>query len=349
MPPPQLGARELLAKNATLAELMVSIRHALENREGEPGILPGTRYDLTPRQREVLSLIVDGLDNREIADRLGISERTARAHVSAVLHRLGAANRTQAAVAAVQKGILGLLALLVALAMLGGARRALIGRGREGHREPRDSARTRGRRGLRGLGLRHHDRPAARRLALGTPRTPASVEKLLTSSTALDRAGPERGSRPSVVTTGTIADGSAEQETSICGPRRPLARVRGLGRLARAIRAHGMSEITGQVYGDESYFDGRRGGPASGYGTSAWVGPLSALAFNEGLTRPYGRGFQDEPTPVRRRAPRGQARGRRREGRRQLSSGRCAGDGEPIATVWSPPLAALVRHMNTVS
>src|SRR5207302_9320367 len=62
----QPGAHALLAKNATLAELMVSIRHALADPEGEPGILsPRTRYELTPRQREVLSLIVDGLDNRE--------------------------------------------------------------------------------------------------------------------------------------------------------------------------------------------------------------------------------------------------------------------------------------------
>src|SRR5205807_8545291 len=110
----QLGARELLDKNATLAELMLAVRRSLAATQGgEPGILSRARYDLTPRQREVLGLIVEGLDNRQIAERLEITERTARAHVSAVLRRLGASNRTQAAVAAVQRGILGVLLVLI--------------------------------------------------------------------------------------------------------------------------------------------------------------------------------------------------------------------------------------------
>src|SRR5690348_14840070 len=115
----QLGAHALLAKNATLAELMVSIKRAAADPEGKPGILsPQTRHRLTPRQREVLGLIVEGLDNREIAARLGISERTARAHVSAVLERLGAGNRTQAAVAAIQRGLLAVLLVLGSLAAM---------------------------------------------------------------------------------------------------------------------------------------------------------------------------------------------------------------------------------------
>ena len=58
---------------------------------------------LTERQREVLRLVAEGLDNAEIAERMGISQRTARAHVSSVLERLGVENRTQAAVAAVRQ------------------------------------------------------------------------------------------------------------------------------------------------------------------------------------------------------------------------------------------------------
>ena len=67
-----------------------------------------------PSPAEVLELIVEGLDNAQIAARLGVSERTARAHVSSVLERLGVANRTQAAVAAVQRGWLAALAVFVA-------------------------------------------------------------------------------------------------------------------------------------------------------------------------------------------------------------------------------------------
>ena len=51
---------------------------------------------LTPRQAEVLRLLSEGLSNAEIASRLTLSERTVDHHVSAVLNKLGAANRSQA-------------------------------------------------------------------------------------------------------------------------------------------------------------------------------------------------------------------------------------------------------------
>lgn len=62
---------------------------------------------LTPRQREVLVLVCDGLRNGEIAARLGMTEKTVKAHVSAVLGALGALNRTQAASLARRGGLLG--------------------------------------------------------------------------------------------------------------------------------------------------------------------------------------------------------------------------------------------------
>ncbi|HEV7264669.1 MAG TPA: LuxR C-terminal-related transcriptional regulator [Falsiroseomonas sp.] len=58
---------------------------------------PTEPADLTPRQREILALLREGLPNRDIARRLGIGEGTVKLHVSAVLHRLGARNRTEAA------------------------------------------------------------------------------------------------------------------------------------------------------------------------------------------------------------------------------------------------------------
>ncbi|MDR3396244.1 MAG: response regulator transcription factor [Pandoraea sp.] len=62
---------------------------------------------LTPRQREVLLLVCEGLRNGEIAARLGMTEKTVKAHVSAVLATLGALNRTQAASLARRGGLLG--------------------------------------------------------------------------------------------------------------------------------------------------------------------------------------------------------------------------------------------------
>ena len=57
---------------------------------------------LTVREREVLGLLADGRSNREIARLLGVSEKTIKTHVSAVLAKLGVADRTQAALLAVR-------------------------------------------------------------------------------------------------------------------------------------------------------------------------------------------------------------------------------------------------------
>jgi DNA-binding NarL/FixJ family response regulator len=76
-------------------------------RGGAPG---GGRPDdaiatLTPRERDVLGRVARGLSNRAIASELGITERTARTHVSNILAKLGLTSRTQAALLAVQHGI----------------------------------------------------------------------------------------------------------------------------------------------------------------------------------------------------------------------------------------------------
>lgn len=61
--------------------------------------------DLSPREREVLSLIVQGKSNKEIAGHLGITEATVKCHVSVILERLGVTDRTQAVVTALQRGL----------------------------------------------------------------------------------------------------------------------------------------------------------------------------------------------------------------------------------------------------
>jgi DNA-binding CsgD family transcriptional regulator len=61
---------------------------------------------LTPRERDVLALLADGLRNRDIASRLGVSEHTVKFHLASIFGKLGAATRTEA----VRKGLqLGLI------------------------------------------------------------------------------------------------------------------------------------------------------------------------------------------------------------------------------------------------
>src|ERR1035438_2779214 len=61
--------------------------------------------ELTPREFDVLEQIVHGKSNKEIATELGISEATVKTHINSLLGKLGVTDRTQAATAAIQRGI----------------------------------------------------------------------------------------------------------------------------------------------------------------------------------------------------------------------------------------------------
>jgi DNA-binding NarL/FixJ family response regulator len=63
---------------------------------------------LTPREEEVLDLLAQGLQNKEIAQKLIISERTVKFHVSAILGKLDAGNRTEAVAIAAQRGLISM-------------------------------------------------------------------------------------------------------------------------------------------------------------------------------------------------------------------------------------------------
>lgn len=67
-------------------------------------LTPTETNSLTPRESEVLELLAEGLSNRQIAARLGISDHTAKFHVNAILNKLGAETRTEAVVLAARSG-----------------------------------------------------------------------------------------------------------------------------------------------------------------------------------------------------------------------------------------------------
>ena len=75
---------------------------------GAPGIARADDVEaLTPRQREVLLLIAQGLSNSEIEVELGITRATCRSHITALLARLGARDRAQLVIAAYESGLIG--------------------------------------------------------------------------------------------------------------------------------------------------------------------------------------------------------------------------------------------------
>jgi len=61
--------------------------------------------NLTKREREILSLVAEGMSNREIADKLVLSPETVKSHVAAILEKLNVSDRTQAAIYAVRNGL----------------------------------------------------------------------------------------------------------------------------------------------------------------------------------------------------------------------------------------------------
>jgi DNA-binding NarL/FixJ family response regulator len=110
------GALGYLLKDAEPEEVLRGIRAVAR---GESPIDPkaarellGARrttaaagVDLTPRESEVLALVRQGLANKQIARRLGISERTVKAHLTSTFQRIGVVDRTQAALWAERNGI----------------------------------------------------------------------------------------------------------------------------------------------------------------------------------------------------------------------------------------------------
>ena len=116
-----VGVRALLTRDAGDAELIAAVRAvaaglvvltpdaaqpmrgqtSVARREGSPRAVA-----LTPREHEVLQALAEGLANKQVAARLGISEHTIKTHVTAVFEKLGVTTRAEAVARGVQLGVL---------------------------------------------------------------------------------------------------------------------------------------------------------------------------------------------------------------------------------------------------
>lgn len=189
-------------------------------------------------------------------------------------------------------------------------------------------------------------------------RSPASVEKLYTTSTALLRFGPHATLQTSVLGVGSLdpATGIWHGDLYLRGGGDPTFGTAAFDRsaygtgatisaLAAAVRAAGIRQVNGHIRGDESWFDRLRGGPASGDALDPDIGgPLSGLLYDRGLANASGSALQRQPAlfaaqqltlalrTAHVRVPVG-----------VTGTGRTPADASRIASVASPPMATLVK------
>lgn len=100
------AVRTVYAGGALLQPLVAG--KLLRQMQGQPTPTIPEAEELTEREQEVLAQLGQGFTNKEIATRLVISERTVKFHVSAILAKLGAGNRTEAVTLAAQRGLIKL-------------------------------------------------------------------------------------------------------------------------------------------------------------------------------------------------------------------------------------------------
>lgn len=107
----EFGASGFIPKSSALETIQQAVRQVLDGEvwwpqqsqeaialSAEAKAASAGLASLTPQQFRVIALIAEGLLNKQIADRLGVQERTVKAHVSAIFEKLGVRNRTQAGV-----------------------------------------------------------------------------------------------------------------------------------------------------------------------------------------------------------------------------------------------------------
>jgi NarL family two-component system response regulator YdfI len=115
------GVRAILPRDSSMDEILAAIQAAhaglvlldsavTQNLAARVPTLASqpmpTLDDLTPREVEVLRMLAEGLGNREMASRMGISDHTVKFHISSILDKLGAATRTEAVTMGIRMGII---------------------------------------------------------------------------------------------------------------------------------------------------------------------------------------------------------------------------------------------------
>jgi DNA-binding NarL/FixJ family response regulator len=112
------GSVQVVGEFATLAgaqaagleadAMMVAPDHGADRQRGRGDAGEFVDEPLTPREVQVLELLAEGLSNKAIAARLGISDQTVKFHIASLSSKLGAANRTDAVRRAVRRGLIAL-------------------------------------------------------------------------------------------------------------------------------------------------------------------------------------------------------------------------------------------------
>jgi DNA-binding NarL/FixJ family response regulator len=111
----QAGALGYLLKNTPQEEIVRAVEKVARNERCVPPRIAQKlvetvgREQLSPRELEVLTLVARGLTNKEIAERLYISDKTARNHVASCLEKLGVGDRTEATTTAIVRGLIQLI------------------------------------------------------------------------------------------------------------------------------------------------------------------------------------------------------------------------------------------------
>jgi len=114
------GARAVLPRGATAAELLAAVEaaaaglvvlhpdalDAIGPAPAAPRAAPAAKEPLTPREREVLEMLAEGLGNKEIASRLGISDHTVKFHIASIFTKLDASTRTEAVTVGIRRGLI---------------------------------------------------------------------------------------------------------------------------------------------------------------------------------------------------------------------------------------------------
>jgi two-component system, NarL family, nitrate/nitrite response regulator NarL len=113
-----LGSRDSLLKTLELVfmddrifaiprSIATSATESTSNHNGPTNIVnePGSNGSLSPRERQILNTLAEGKSNKVIARQHGLSEATVKVHLKAVLRKIGAHNRTQAAIWAIEHGL----------------------------------------------------------------------------------------------------------------------------------------------------------------------------------------------------------------------------------------------------